>query len=288
MRLNTKPLHPTFGLIIENLDINQVSNNFLYTEIRELFENYSAILFKNQRITDDAHIKFANLFGELENREAMAANSDTGFKLSLVTNQKEDKSVYGEFDIKTLDLKANMLWHTDSTFLPIPALANIITAKVIPSSGGETELASTRSALKKLPKDLYYSIKDKKIWHNLSHSRRQINKQLAKESYISRWPSQKWDAILKNPINNQKSIYIASHSYQIDGMSELESQKIITDIINFCTRDEYVYSHSWTPGDVLIWDERCILHRGRPWPYEEPRTMASICVSVGKNDGFNI
>ena len=70
----------------------------------------------------------------------MATNSDVEFELSLVTNQKEDKSVYDEYDIKTLDLKANMLWHTDSTFLPIPALANIITAKIIPSSGGQTDL----------------------------------------------------------------------------------------------------------------------------------------------------
>ena len=149
MFINTKPLHPTFGIIIEDLDLNQVSKNFLYKEIRELFENYSAILFKNQKISNDAHISFAKLFGELENREAMANNSDVEFELSLVTNQKKDKSVYDEFDIKTLDLKANMLWHTDSTFLPIPALANIITAKIIPSSGGETELASTRVALKK-------------------------------------------------------------------------------------------------------------------------------------------
>ena len=86
----------------------------------------------------------------------------------------------------------------------------------------------------------------------------------------------------------RQSIYIASHSYQIEGMSELNSQKIITEVINFCTQDEFVYSHSWSLGDVLIWDERSILHRGRPWPYEEPRTMASICVSVGKNDGFKI
>ena len=197
MLINKKPLHPNFGVIIEDIDLNQVSKNTLYKEIRELFENYSAILFKNQEISDYAHISFAKLFGELENREAMANNSDVEFELSLVTNQKKDKSVYDEFDIKTLDLKANMLWHTDSTFLPVPALANIITAKIIPSSGGETELASTRVALKKLPKDLYHYIKDKKIWHNLSHSRKQINEQLAEETYISRWPSQKWDAILK-------------------------------------------------------------------------------------------
>ena len=163
MFINTKPLHPTFGVIIEDIDLNQVSKNFLYKEIRELIENYSARLFKKQEISNEAHISFAKLFGDLENREAMANNSDVEFELSLVTNQKKDKSVYDEFDIKTLDLKANMLWHTDSTFLPIPALANIITAKIIPSSGGETELASTRVALKKLPKDLYHYIKDRKF-----------------------------------------------------------------------------------------------------------------------------
>ena len=121
MLINKKPLHPNFGVIIEDIDLNQVSHNFLYKEIRELFENYSVILFKNQKISDDTHINFAKLFGQLENREAMATNSDVEFELSLVTNQKEDKSVYDEYDIKTLDLKANMLCHTDSTFLPIPA-----------------------------------------------------------------------------------------------------------------------------------------------------------------------
>tara|TARA_B100000029_G_scaffold331113_1_gene323387 strand:+ start:166 stop:1035 length:870 start_codon:yes stop_codon:yes gene_type:complete len=286
MPIDIQNLHPMFGVIVEDVDLGEVTKDNLYPEIRDLFENHSAILFTNQIFSEDTHIRFAKLFGPLENREELATNSQVEFQLPKVSNQKEGGAVYGEFDMETLDLKGNMLWHTDSTFLPIPALANIIAAKVLPSSGGQTELVSTKVTLRDLPKHLYKTICKKKFWHSLSYSRKKIHPDLAKENHIRRWKPQKWDSILKNPVTGAKSLYIASHTYKIEGMTELESEQLIDEIIGFCTQEKYVYSHNWKLGDVLIWDERAILHRGRPWPYSEPRTLASICVSLREQDGL--
>ena len=284
MNLKTQPLHPTFGVIVDNINLDYVTKKKLYPEIRNLFEKHSAVLFTNQTFSEETHIRFAKFFGSLENREEMATNSEVEFELPKVSNQTDEGSVYGEFDMETLDLKGNMLWHTDSTFLPVPALANIIAAKVIPSSGGQTELVSTRACLKSLPKNLYKKIHNKKLWHSLSHSRKKIHPDLAKKGHIARWAPQKWNSILRNPITGENSIYVASHAFKIEGITELDSEKVISEIIEFCTQEKYVYSHIWTVGDVLIWDERAILHRGRPWPYSEPRTLASICVSLSDKD----
>ncbi len=286
MTLSTKPLHPKFGKIVEDVTLEDVDENYLYPEIRELFEKHSALLFSNQSFSEETHIKFAQLFGPLENREAMATKTDVEFEIPKVSNEDGEGSVFAEFDLKTLDLKGNMLWHTDSTFLPIPALANIIAAKIIPSSGGQTELASTRVALKDLPKEIYQKIEGRKIWHSVAHSRSKIDKDLTQLDKISRWKPQRWNSIFTNPITGEDSIYIASHSFEIEGHDKEVSQELIDQIISFCTQEKYVYSHNWKKGDVLIWDERSTLHRGRPWPYSEPRTLNSICVSVTKKDGL--
>ena len=87
-------------------------------------------------------------------------------------------------------------------------------------------------------------------------------------------------------MTGEESLFIASHAFAIEGLGLQEGQEIIEAAIDFCTRPEFVYSHEWSVGDVLIWDERCTLHRGRPWPYEEPRTLKSICCSVTERDGL--
>ena len=287
MHLKICPLHKKFGVIVENINLDKVTKKNLYPEIRELFEEHSVLLFKNQKFSEQTHINLAKLFGPLENREAIAKNSPIPFELPKVSNQNGEGRVFEETHMRMLDLKGNMLWHTDSTFLPIPALANIIAAKIIPSTGGETELASTRLPIKNLPKEILEKIKGRKFFHSFVHSRKQIDPTLAKLNKISRWKPQKWSSIIENPVNGKKSIYIASHAYKVEGFSKSDSQKIINEIIDFATQKENVYAHTWQKGDVLIWDERSILHRGRPWPYQEPRTLASICVSLSPEDGLS-
>jgi len=283
--MKTAPLHTKFGLIVEDVNLKDVTAEHLYPEIRHAFETQSALLFKNQELDDETHTKIAELFGPLENREAMAAGRNIDFKVSAVSNENGG-SVYDAESLDMLDLQANMLWHTDSTFLPTPALVNILTAKIIPSSGGETELASTRVGWAEMPENMKVHFRDAILWHRLSHSRSKISPELARLARMTRWPDRPWKAIWPNPITGEEALYIASHAFAIEGLGHEESEALLEEVIAFCTRPEYVYTHEWEVDDVLIWDERAVLHRGRPWNYAEPRTLKSICCSVTTNDGI--
>lgn len=284
--MRTTPLHPRFGLIVHDVDLRKVTKDHLYPEIRQAFETHSALLFPAQSISDADHIRLGELFGPLENREAMAAGRDTEFHVPEVSNQTQN-GVHAKDDLRLLNLQANMLWHTDSTFLPVPALINILTAKVVPPSGGETELASTRAAWADMPAHLKSRLRDAIIWHRLSHSRAQISADLAALPHVTRWPDRPWRAVWPNPVTGEEALFIASHAFAIEGLGHDESRAVLEEAMSFCTRPEYVYSHKWAVGDVLIWDERAMLHRGRPWDYDQPRALKSICCSVTEADGLD-
>lgn len=284
--MRTSPLHPRFGLVVHDLDLRDVTKQRYFPEIRRAFETRSVLLFPAQSISDADHIRLAELFGPLENREAMAAGRDVEFQLPELTNKTKD-GLRAKDDLRLLDLQANMLWHTDSTFLPTPALINILTAKVVPPSGGETEIASTRAAWADMPDRLKSVLRDAIIWHRLSHSRSKISADLAALPKMTRWPDRPWRAIWPNPVTGEEALFIASHAFAIEGMGHEQSQSLLDEAIAFCTQPEYVYSHHWSVGDVLIWDERATMHRGRPWDYDHPRTLKSICCSVTETDGLH-
>ena len=284
--MKTTPLHPDFGLIVHDVDLRDVTADHFWPEIRNAFETHSALLFRKQDFDDDTHLKIANLFGPIENREAMAKGKDLPFTIPQVSNETKD-GVADANDLHTLNLQANMLWHTDSTFLPIPALVNILTARVVPTSGGgQTELASTRAGWASMPKHLKDVFQNAIIWHRLSNSRDRISRELGALPEMRQWPDRPWKAIWSNPITNEEALYIASHSFAIEGIGLADGQAIIDEAIAHCTQPNHVYSHEWQVGDVLIWDERCMLHRGQPWDYSEARTLSSICCSVTEKDGL--
>lgn len=283
--LKTRPLHERYGVIVEGVDLAAISQE-QFAVVRDLFERHSALLFQDQDLDDAAHRRLALMFGPLENRPAMAAGADIAFEVPAVSNERKEGGVSEPGGLHTLNLQANMLWHTDSTFLPVPALVNILTAKVVPSSGGQTQLASTRAAWEDMPKELRSQLQNAIIWNRYSHSRTRISVELGNLPEFRQWPDRPWRAIWTNPVTGQEALYIASHSFAIEGMGLENGQRLIDEAIEFCTQPQYVYSHEWQVGDVLIWDERCMLHRGQPWPYEEPRTLKSICCSATDRDGL--
>lgn len=285
--LSTTPLHDHFGVAITDVDLRDVTADHLFPEIRALFERYSLLLFPDQEIDEATHIRLAEMFGPLENREAMAEQRDIPFEIPRVSNKRDDGTLLKETDLRLLDLQANMLWHTDSTFLPVPALINILIARVLPSSGGATEFASSRRGWADMPADLKAHFEGSRLWHRLSHSRARINPDLAATQKMTRWPDRCWNALWRNPVTGEDALYIASHAFAIDGHdSPDQGASLIDEAIAFLTTPDRVYAHDWRVGDVLLWDERAVLHRGTPWPYHEQRSLDSICCSVTEADGL--
>jgi alpha-ketoglutarate-dependent 2,4-dichlorophenoxyacetate dioxygenase len=282
--LATRPLHPQFGVEVMGVDLRDVTAQHHYPELRTLFETHSLLLFRGQTLDDAAHLRFGALWGPIEDRTYGAMGAEP--RMANVSNRRADGTVAGADDPLTLDLTGNQLWHTDSIFLPLPALANVLAARVLSSTGGETELVSTRAAVVDMPAQLRDRLQRTVFTHRLAHSRRAISAELY-QRHRDRFPDQAWRALWPNPVHGAPALYIASHTFAVDGDESAEAQAFIDELIEFCTQPHRVYTHSWQPGDVLVWDERATLHRGRPWPYDEERTLASICVSVTDVDGLD-
>ncbi|MGR3813277.1 MAG: TauD/TfdA dioxygenase family protein [Cognatishimia activa] len=286
-QFQTKPLTPAFGVEVSGIALKDVVSSGHFGDLRALFEEHSALLFRRQDFDDGAHMKLAQAFGPIEDRKADERKKGEAFEIPKVTNVASDSSLKGDDGMHKLHLESNFLWHSDSTFMPTPALTNILTARVVTTEGGATELASTRAAWAAMPQDLKSRIQGRGIWHHYSVSRAKISPELAKHPMFHKWPATHWKSVWTNPVNGQESLYIASHAYKVDGLNDAESVALLGELMDFCTQPAFTYSHSWDVGDVLIWDQRAVLHRGTPWPYEQPRTLSSICCSMTDSDGVN-
>ena len=278
--MNETPLHPDFGVEIHNIDLARVTADDGYPAIRAAFEAHSLLLFRGQDWQDADILRFGALFGRVENR------TDGAPFVARVSNVLPDGSVALPDAQKTKDLQANMLWHTDSTFLPEPALAKILTARVVPTQGGATELVSTRAGFARLPEDLKTVARGARVRHRYAHSRAKIDPDLAEAEHIVKWTDQVWRAVWPNPVTGAEALYIASHACAVEGMGSPEGLSLIERLTDLMVPEAAIYRHDWRVGDVLIWDERATLHRGTPWPYDQPRTLASICVTASAADGL--
>ena len=176
--MHLTPLHPRFGVEVHDVDLRQATAGDGYPAIRDAFESHSLLLFRDQSLDDETHLALGALFGPIEDRSMGMSGPKS--RMDNVSNRRDDGSILPENDLHTLHMKANQLWHTDSTFLPAPALANILAARVVSSKGGETEFASTRAAWQDLPAPMKARIEHAVLRHRYAHSRSKISLELAK------------------------------------------------------------------------------------------------------------
>jgi alpha-ketoglutarate-dependent 2,4-dichlorophenoxyacetate dioxygenase len=256
-----------------------------YTFVRAAFDEHSVLLFRGQRITDEVQAAYSRRFGPLE--IAKAASLGEGTPYSILTNvDRTTGGVVPPDHKEALRARANQLWHTDSCFKSPPALASVLSARVIPPTGGETQFASTRLAWERLPGALKQRLESAYAWHDYAHSRGKIAPQLASAREKSALPPVSWRMRWRNPANGREALYVASHTCAIDGMAREAAQALLNDLIAFATAPGHTHEHRWRAGDVVMWDNRCVLHRGRPWPHEKPRHMVRTTISARDVDGL--
>ena len=215
--MHTTPLTDRFGVEVHDIDLGTLdADNF--AQVRDAFETHSALLFRNQTIDDAAHMRLALMFGPIEDRETDTLEVGKEFKVPRVSNVREDGSVTPEMDLHTLSLKANMLWHADSTFLPKPALVNILIGRVVTETGGATELACTRAGWADMPPALKDRIRDRAVWHRLSHSRARLMPELAALPMFHKCPLQLLRAVCRNPVKLAQAHHLPNHSFPVVGV----------------------------------------------------------------------
>jgi len=279
------PLGPGFAAEVRGAGMADVAaSDDVYAAVRAGFEEHSVLVFRGQPVTDELQVAFSRKFGPLET--AKAASRGEGTPFSILTNVEPDGSLVPPGHKEELRARANQLWHTDSCFKVPPALASVLSARIVASSGGETEFVSMRSAWARLPAALRRRLDDACAWHDYAHSRGKIAPHLASERERSTMPPVAWRMRWRNPVNGRDALYIASHTCGIDGMQKQEALQLIDELMEIATQPAEIYRHHWQAGDVVMWDNRATLHRGRPWPGDQPRYMIRTTISATDADGL--
>jgi alpha-ketoglutarate-dependent 2,4-dichlorophenoxyacetate dioxygenase len=279
------PLAPGFGAELRGVTLCDVAfDDIAYAAVRAAFEEYSVLIFRDQDVSDDIQLAFSRRFGQPEVTKVGTQGMGTYFV--VLTTIGPDGKVVAPDHRMALRAKANQLWHTDSSFKRIPALASILSARIIPEHGGETEFVSTRLAFERLDRDMQQQLESSYAWHDYAFSRGQIAPDLASPEERAALPAQCWRLVWRNPVNGRGALYIASHAYAVEGMEASVGKALIDELTAAATAPDNSYLHRWRMGDVVMWDNRATMHRGRPWPSSEPRLMVRTTISAAESDGL--
>jgi alpha-ketoglutarate-dependent 2,4-dichlorophenoxyacetate dioxygenase len=282
--MDVVPVGPGFAAELRGVTLAEVaSDDVAYAAVRAAFEQHSVLVFRDQEVTDELQLAFSRRFGPPE--VTKVGSQGTGSNFVILSTIGPDGKVVPPDHRLSLRSKANQLWHTDSSFKRVPALTSILSARVIPARGGETEYVSTRLAFERLDEPRRKKLENSFAWHDYAHSRSQIAPDLASAEERAALPPQCWRMVWKNPANGRGAIYLASHAYAVEGMDADAGKKLINELMAFATAPGASYLHQWRPGDVVMWDNRATMHRGRPWPAHEARLMVRTTISATDADG---
>ena len=280
------PLGPGFGVEVKGVSLLDVATDAeAYKAVRAAFETHSLLVFRNQTIADDIQVAYSRAFGPLELTKVASVGANSFY--SRLTNVGPQGEIVPLDHRQVLIAKANALWHTDSSFKKTPALASVLTARVLPGEDGDTEFTSTRLAWERLPADLQNRLKNAVATHSYANSRDQIHPDLANAEERKALPPVRWRMNWRNPSNDRRALYVASHAYAIDGMDDRDARQLLAQLLDETTRSEFVYTHKWRTGDAVMWDNRAMLHRGRPWDYTKERSMVRTTISATAADGLD-
>lgn len=266
--MKVEPLNKSFGAKVYDLRIPELGTEQL-DEIYSLWLKYALLIFPEQNLNNDQQIKFAKNFGALE------------FDLSPISNVRGDGSIRDANDDDIVkSLRGNMEWHHDSTYMPIQAKGAVFTAHTVPSKGGETGWADMRAAYDNLGENMKNKIEDLSAFHSYEWSQKERFGH--KDPKVSEFNSYGFDIDPKplRPLvkthseTGRRCLTIGRHINKIPGMSDLEAQNLAKELEQHaCSNDNLVYHHSWTEGDAVIWDNRCLMHQACMWDLNEARVM---------------
>jgi alpha-ketoglutarate-dependent 2,4-dichlorophenoxyacetate dioxygenase len=265
MSPTTRALHPRFGAELVGVDVKRV-DDAAFAEIAAAFDEHSVLLFRGQSLTDEEQIAFSRRFGPLETTiRSISSREGTPVHIANLSNVDADGRLIPSGDKRNVYNAGNQMWHSDSSFKKAPALASLLSAREIPPEGGETQFASMRVAHERLPADVQRFLEDKVAVHSFVYSRGLVDDGLMPADHAAQVPPVRQALVRVNPVNGRRAFYVGSHACEIVGMPTAEARALLRELREAATRPELVYTHRWQVGDLVMWDNRCMLHRGRPW-----------------------
>lgn len=282
MPLTLRPLHPLYVAEVGGVDLSAPLSDAQIAEIVAACDQHAVLVFRDQHLSNEAQMAFSARLGPLETsikklRPGHQLRLDP--HLSDISNLDAQGRVLSAGDRARMYGLGDRLWHTDSSFKAVPAKYSLLSAHQIPSEGGETQYSDLRAAYDELPEDLRAEIADLVAEHSIIYSRSTIGFTDFSEVERASLPPVPQRVVRRHPGSGRMSLYIASHAMSIRGMPLPEARLLLLRLMEQATRPHLIYTHRWRLGDLVMWDDRCTLHRARPYDMTQVRDMRRTTVS---------
>lgn len=260
--LTFERLHSDLGAEVSGIDLREPLTDDAREEILAAIDEYSFLCFREQPFDDERQLALTRRLGEPEPSHVALGEQGKIEYFGTIGNVQPDGTALGNSHKKTVFLTGNNMWHTDASFKPTPAFASIMCAYEVPAEGGLTLFASTRATYERLPDATKAAVDPLVVIHDYVYSRSKVAPDAVSPSLAASLPPVRHRLVRRNPRTGARNLFIGSHARSIEGWSDTDSRALLDDLVERTVPDEHVYSHAWRPGDLVIWDNRCLLHRG--------------------------
>ena len=283
MAMTVRPLHNLFVAEIGGIDLARPIAPAEVAEIEAAIAVHAVLVFRDQNLTDDRQLAFSRCFGELEETRGTGIAKPGEQRLhpafADVSNLDVDNSVLARDSRRRLYGLGNMLWHSDSSFKPVPATYSLLSGRIVVDEGGETEFADMRAAYDALEDGIKAEIADLVCEHSLIYSRESLGFDDLSESERATMVPVRQVLTRTHPVSLRKSIYLASHIGKVLGWPVPEARAFIRDLTEHATQERFVYAHKWRTFDLVMWDNRSTMHRARRFDSTKVRDMRRTTVA---------
>jgi len=261
MSVSIRPLHPVFVGEVAGIDCRHPLDAGEVAAIENGMDRYAVLVFREQSITDDEQLAFTRHFGELEAYRTPGhvrprSEQRLGPGMADFSNLDKHGNIIAADDRVWFFKLADRLWHSDSSFRPVPAKYSLLSARVLPSWGGNTDFADMRAAYDALDTRTKAEIEDLVCLHSLIYSRQAIGFGDLSPEEMAAFRPVRQRLVRTHPVTGRKSLFLSAHAGAIEGWA-------MPDLTEHATQREFVYSHVWRPGDLVMWDNRQVMHRAR-------------------------
>jgi alpha-ketoglutarate-dependent 2,4-dichlorophenoxyacetate dioxygenase len=291
MSLNFRKLHPVFAAEVTGIDLTRPVSRDDVAAIEAGMDEYAVLVFPGQPLTDQQQLDFTRNFGELEGYNTPGhirkqTESRLGPGMADFSNLDKSGAIMSDQDRVWFFKLGDRLWHSDSSFRPVPAKYSLLSGRIIPSWGANTEFADMRAAYDALDARTKAEVEDLICEHSLAFSREAIGfTDLTPEERTAFRPVRQ-RLVRTHPVTGRKSLFLSSHAGTIEGWTVPEARMFLRDLTEFATHERFVYSHEWRLNDLVIWDNRTTMHRARRFDRNEVRdvrrtTLAGDVSTIG-------
>jgi len=268
MSVTFRELRPYFVAEVSPIDLRQVHDRETLERLRAGLDEYAVLVFRDQPVSDDEHLAFAERFdGQLHVKTGLSALQKSRFgneALADISNVDENGDTLKPDDRRRMYGLGNRLWHTDASFQEPPGRYSLLSAKIVPSFGADTEFADMRAAYDALSAEMKARLEGLRVHHSIAYSRQILGFEFS-EPERELLKGAIHPLIRTLPRSQRKSLYVASHASRIIDWPVPEGRLLLRELIEHATHPQFVYRHQWRVHDLVIWDNRATMHRARPF-----------------------